>query len=120
MRKGLFLLVPCILLVGFLYGVLELQVFSPIAKPCSVGTCPLAIHKSNSGQTFVYPVGTRFEVILDENKDPRSNLQCAPREVISSRGNTISGELYTASFETLAPGTCILSSYDFSAVIIVQ
>ena len=120
MRTGLLLLIPGVLLGGLIYGALKLSDLASQQKPCSAGQCPLALHKSDSGQTFIYPVATRFDVTLAEIKDPQSNLRCIPEGVIRPRQFITSGPLYTASFEAVTPGTCMLSDNDFSATIVIQ
>lgn len=120
MRTSLLVLVPSALFGGLLYGGFLLYGLAPQQTPCEIGGCPAEIHKSDSGQTFIYAVGGRFDVSLTEKKDPKDNLQCVPDGVVRLQGYTPSGLRYTASFEAVSPGTCILSSDDFFATIVIQ
>ena len=115
------MLVPVILLGGFLLGAYKLSSLAPASAPCELGTCPLTIHESDSGRTFSYNVGTRFSVFLDETRQPKSELQCAPQGVIVFRGYApAEPPAYAATFEVTELGTCVLTDKDFSATIVVQ
>ncbi|MDO8514150.1 MAG: hypothetical protein Q7S50_01240 [bacterium] len=121
MRTSLLLLVPCVLLGGLIVGVYKLDRFSPVDPPCAIGGCPLSLYGVDSEKTFVYRVGTRFDVSLNEAKSPRSSLRCIPDGVISNVQNTSNAQLlYTSTFEALAEGTCTLTADNFSSTIIVQ
>ncbi len=120
MRTSFLFLVPCVLLGGLLFGAFRLGSLSSAGAPCTLGMCPLSIHERDSGRMFIYPVATRFEVFLDESKNPQSSVQCLPDGVINLQRYASAGSLYSASFETLAPGTCVLAAMDFSVTIVVQ
>lgn len=121
MRTSLIILVPGVLLVGLLFGVFRLNSLSPADTPCTLGTCPLSLHESDSGKTFAYNVGSRFGVFLDENNNPKDGLRCTPDGVIQLREYTASERpVYIAAFEGKAPGTCVLTGKNFSATIVVR
>ncbi|MBI5457866.1 hypothetical protein HY971_04050 [Candidatus Kaiserbacteria bacterium] len=122
MRTSLLVLVPSILLGGLiLFGVSQMGGTSSKNAPCVLGTCPLSLHESDSGQTFIYSAGGRFSVFLDENNNPRSDLTCAPDGVIALRQYTFAEPpTYVAVFETKTSGTCVLTDKNFSATIVVK
>jgi len=64
MRTSLLMVVPIILLGGLLFGSFKLHELTPDQKTCPLGLCPLSIHESDSGRTFTYSVGARFDVFL--------------------------------------------------------
>ncbi len=121
MRTSLLLIVPCLLLAGLLYGAFALNRLSPPEKPCSIGLCPFAIHQSDSGRTFTYNIAARFEVLLDESKNPKDELRCTPQGVVELRQDGLSAPpLYAASFEAVGAGTCVLSDRNFSVIIVIR
>ena len=121
MRTWLLLLIPGVLLGGLLFGAFRLNSLSRAGIPCTLGTCPLSLHESDSGRTFIYNVAARFNVFLNENRNPKDNLRCLPEGVITLRQYTPSdAPAYIASFETTASGTCVLSDNNFSATIVIQ
>lgn len=121
MRTSLFILVPGLLLAGFIFFVFRLNNLSSGDVPCALGACPLSLHESDSGKTFAYNTGTRFSVFLDENSNPKTDLRCAPEGVIELREYTTSEPpVYIAAFEGKAPGTCVLTDNNFSVTIMVR
>ena|SRR3989344_326283 len=114
MRTSLLIVVPCILLAGLFVGVYKLYEFSPAAKPCAVGECPLLLEKRHSGKTFVYRVGVQFSVVLDEKNNPLGNLHCTPAGVIEWVEDAV------PAFKGIAPGSCALTNDNFSATIVIE
>jgi len=123
MRTLLLAVAPCIFLGGLLLGAFKLHSLSDNAPAaCTIGTCPLSISAGDSGKTFVYGVTTRFSVFLDEANNPKAHLVCTPSGVIGGISNTppATPPTYAATFEGVAPGTCMLADDNFSATIIIQ
>lgn len=79
------------------------------------------IAAADNGKTFSYPVTSRFMVELDGKQYPQAELNCSPNGIIGSISNTVAvtPPLYAARFETVQPGTCLLSDRDFSVHILV-
>jgi hypothetical protein len=77
------------------------------------------ITAADSGKTFTYHVTTRFTVILDASKYPNAELACKPDEVLGTLSNipALEPPFYAARFETVIPGTCMLSDRDFQVTI---
>ena len=116
------MVVPCILLAGLLFGAYKLHYLSPSSVVCNVGSCPLALHESDSGKAFVYSAGARFSVFLDEGRNPERNVRCSPSGVIDRTEESPKAEppIYAATFEAIATGTCILTDDHFAATIVVE
>lgn len=115
------MLVPCILLAGLLFGAFRLNSLSSAGTPCILGACPLAIHENDSGKTFVYSVGARFNVYLNERTNPQNTLGCTPAGTIELQQYApAEPPVYVAVFETSAMGTCVLSSKSFFVTIVTQ
>jgi hypothetical protein len=110
-----------VFLGGLLFAGMKFGDVQKETTNCTLGTCPLVIHENDSGKTFHYNVATRFSVILDSRKDPPARLRCVPDGVIGAITNAEEQEppLYSARFETVSAGTCILQSERFSAAIVV-
>lgn len=73
----------------------------------------------DSGQTFSFPLATAFTVRLPrEGNDPEA-LHCEPDGIVKETPYTVrtKQQLFGARFETVATGTCMLRSGDFSAEI---
>ena len=115
------MLVPCLLLAGLLLGSFKLQEFAPDQKPCALGQCPLILHASDSRHTFIYSVGARFDVVLDETKGKKGDATCMPAGVVRLRQDAPGEEAISgAYFEAIAPGACTLYGNNFSATIVVR
>lgn len=87
----------------------------------ATSTDPYTITAADNGNTFSYPLTSRFTVILDSTRYPKSELTCAPAGILGSISNIppVSPPLYAARFETVAQGSCTLSDRDFSVRIVV-
>ena len=79
MRTSYLMLVPVILLGGFLLGAWKLNALHRTSSHCPVGSCPLSLHQDDSGKIFEYNVTTRFLVYLDS-----ANTSQKPRQVIET------------------------------------
>jgi hypothetical protein len=81
--------------------------------------------KNNGGTYSTTADGAKFLVFLDDDKYPVKSLTltCNPTGIIGRSPVQDTGrspELYPVIFMATAPGSCILSSGDFSVTIIIQ
>ncbi len=76
----------------------------------------------NNGQTFIYPVGATFRVVLNGSDYPKKSLACTPAGIIGPASGipAVAAPFYAAPFKTLATGTCTLSSGGFSVTVSVR
>lgn len=122
MRTSLLILVPGVLLAGFLFFVFRVSSFTPAEAPCALGACPLSLHESDSGKTFVYNVGTRFDIYLNNDNSPSATLRCTPEGVITpgQLAQAVESSDYKMPFAAVEAGICVLTDKNFSATIVIR
>jgi len=96
----------------------ELKAFSGQTEPQALST-KYDLMESDKGKTFTYTVTTRFTVILDPSRYPRSELTASPDSILGDISNVpaVPRPFYAVRFETVRPGTCILQDRDFRVTI---
>lgn len=79
------------------------------------------ITAADNGDSFSYTPTSRFSVTLDKTKYPHLTASCAPEGTIGLISNvpSVPDPLYVTAYEAIAPGTCVLSSDDFSVTVVV-
>jgi len=111
-RTWTLLLIPAIFLGGLLLSAHALAQKIADGPQCSLGTCPLTLHPSDSGHTFSYSLKTAVAVILNAP----GPIRCTPSGILREVSTTDKA----AFFETQAPGTCTLTGTAFTAKIVVR
>ncbi|MCL5957746.1 MAG: hypothetical protein M1358_00255 [Chloroflexi bacterium] len=75
------------------------------------------ITEKDSGKTFVYPLTSRFQVILDQQKYPKESFKvdCNPEGALGGISNIppVSPPLYVLRYEGVKPGKCTLTDGSF-------
>lgn len=123
MRVWVLGLVPAVFIGGLLCVAYTLhRADAKGSAPCAVGSCPLVIHASDAGKVFSYAPGARFVLYLDETKDPKARLRCAPGGVIEPMPNAPEAvpPMYAVTLQAIARGQCVLASDSFSSTIVVE
>jgi hypothetical protein len=85
------------------------------------GVSPLEIREDGNGQTFTYPVSTRFTVMLDERKNPGHTLTVDPEGIIGRVASvpSVDPPLYAVRFEAARPGRATIRSREFLITVVV-
>ena len=120
MRSLRIFLLPCVFLIGLAFFAYQASSLFGIDVPCNVGSCPLTLYEGDSEEVFIYRTSDQFSVVLDDRKNPRTDLHCRPDGVIDVLSFTQATPLYTVVFKGVASGACLLENNTFSAMIVVQ
>jgi hypothetical protein len=85
------------------------------------GASPLEIREDGNGQTYTYPVSTRFTLYLDERRNPGHTLTIEPEGTIGRIASVPSADppLYAVRFEAARPGRATIRSRDFVITVVV-
>jgi hypothetical protein len=85
------------------------------------GASPLEIREDGNGQTFTYPVSTRFTVMLDERKHPGHTLTIDPGGIVGRVASvpSVDPPLYAVRFEAARPGRVTIRSRGFLITVVV-
>ena len=85
------------------------------------GGSPLEIRENGNGQTYTYPVSTRFTVFLDERRNPGHTLEIEPEGIIGRIASVPSADppLYAVRFEAARPGRATIRSRGFLITVVV-
>ncbi len=80
------------------------------------------ITEADMGKTFVYPLTSRFSVMLDGTKYAPQNLHCDKEGILGSISNipSVAPSRFAKRFEAVARGLCTLIDGDFSVKIRVE
>jgi hypothetical protein len=82
---------------------------------------PLEIREDGNGQTYTYPVSTRFTLMLDERRNPGHTLTIDPEGIIGRVASvpSVDPPLYAVRFEAARPGRATIRSRDFLITVVV-
>ncbi|HEU5311744.1 MAG TPA: hypothetical protein VFV24_09855, partial [Candidatus Eisenbacteria bacterium] len=85
------------------------------------GGSPLEIRENGHGQTYSYPVSTRFTLFLDERRNPGHTLEIEPEGIIGRIASVPSADppLYAVRFEAARPGRATIRSRGFLITVVV-
>ena len=85
------------------------------------GASPLEIREDGNGQTYTYPVGTRFTIFLDERKYPGHTLVSDPEGIVGRIASvpSVDPPLYAVRFEGVRPGRATIRSRGFLITVVV-
>jgi len=85
------------------------------------GASPLEVREDGNGQTFTYPVSTRFTVTLDERKYPGHTLVIDPEGIVGRVASvpSVDPPLYAVRFEAARPGRATIRSRGFLITVVV-
>lgn len=88
-----------------------------VAASTSQPTQQYEFTERDSGKTATYSVTSRFTIILNMQKYPKSNLQvvCSPARILGTISNIPSEAppLYAVRYEGIQPGICIIKNGKF-------
>jgi hypothetical protein len=77
----------------------------------------------DSGRTLIYPVTSRFGIILNAQQYPKKQFQvsCFPAGTLGSISNipAVAPPLYAVRYEGVKPGTCIIKNGNFHLTVII-
>lgn len=94
-----------------------------VSPSAGAGTDRFQLTSQDRGQTFTYPLTSRFGIVLDGQKYPRADLQvsCDQNMVLGPISNlpSVSPPDYAVRYEGVNPGTCTISDRDFSVTIVI-
>lgn len=119
------LIVLSLFVLGTVIIVLKLN-RGKIAEPaCAAGECPLELHESDNGKSFVYGLTTRFQLLLNESEHPQQRFieECTPEGVIGEISNIPASpnpDFYFKRYEAVTPGVCILSNGNFRVQVVIR
>lgn len=122
MRTVVIGIVPAILLIGLIAGALKLKSYMHWGgRTCEVDQCPLVIHDTDTGKRFIYRHTARFTLYLNDEKNPKDHLRCDPEGIIGAVSSIPETQppFYSAVFEGVATGTCVLRTDNFAARIVI-
>ena len=82
---------------------------------------PLEIHEDGNGQTYSYPVSTRFTLFLDERRNPGHTLTIDPEGIVGRVASvpSVDPPLYAVRFEAARPGRATIRSRGFLVTVVV-
>jgi len=82
---------------------------------------PLEIREDGNGQTYSYPVSTRFTLFLDERRNPGHTLTIEPEGIIGRVASvpSVDPPLYAVRFEAARPGRATIRSRGFLITVVV-
>jgi len=94
---------------------------SLVTQTSGRGASPLEIREDDNGQTFTYPVSTRFTVTLDERKYPGHTLVIDPEGIVGRVASvpSVDPPLYAVRFEAARPGRATIRSRGFLITVVV-
>ena len=90
-----------------------------VATPTPQLSQSYEITAADSGQTFTYPLTTRFTVLLNPQDYPVDQLTCQPEGILGRISNVpeVQPPLQAFRFEAVQPGSCTLQAGDFQVTI---
>ena len=79
------------------------------------------IHASDSGRNYIYPITSRFMIVLDQTKYPPVNftISCSPPDILGRISNipAVAPPYYAARFVGAAVGLCTIKNNDFRITV---
>lgn len=79
--------------------------------------------QQDSGRTVTYTITSRFGIILNAQKYPKSKIQlsCLPSETLGSISNipSVAPPLYAVRYEGVRPGVCLIKDGTFHLTVII-